>query len=251
MEICESTTQKTNTSTFRFKGSLFTLTVMQIMKNELSEINSELQQVIARTPNFFRQIPLVIDVQHLTSKQPLPLAELVTMLRKYQVIPVGIRARQPHYLEAAKQCGLAILPLSQGEHLDKDLNQTLPEAENNEKPKPKKPVKPLTGKLITQPVRSGQQIYARGSDLIIMSSVSHGAELLADGHIHIYGKLRGRALAGVCGDTNARIFCQSLDPELIAIAGHYQVKENLKSDDIGTAVQIYLDKERLRIVPLR
>jgi septum site-determining protein MinC len=89
-------------------------------------------------------------------------------------------------------------------------------------------VKNTPTKVIHQPVRSGQQIYVPGGDLIVMAAVGAGAEVLADGHIHIYGPLRGRALAGVHGDTTAMIICQSLEAELVSVAGQYRVSENLK-----------------------
>ena len=87
----------------------------------------------------------------------------------------------------------------------------------------------LKNKVITTPVRSGQQIYAQGGDLIVISSVGNGAELLADGNIHIYGPMRGRALAGILGDESTHIFCHSLEAELISIAGQYQVSEVLRN----------------------
>ena len=104
--------------------------------------------------------------------------------------------------------------------------------------------------MITQPVRSGQQVYAPGGDLIVLAPVSAGSELLADGHIHVYGPLRGRALAGVRGDTNARIFCQSLEAELVSVAGQYKVAEDLRRQQWKEAVQISLEGDSLKIEAL-
>ncbi len=105
-------------------------------------------------------------------------------------------------------------------------------------------------KVIREPVRSGQQYYAKGGDLIVLSPVSHGAELLADGNIHVYGPLRGRALAGVTGDTSAHIFCQSLEAELISIAGNYKISEDMDQAVWRLAVDIYFEDGRLHIQPL-
>ncbi len=112
--------------------------------------------------------------------------------------------------------------------------------------------KPYRGgsKVVNQPVRSGRQIYAQGGELIVLNTVSAGAELLADGHVHVYGALRGRALAGVSGDTNARIFCQSLNAELISVAGHWLVSDDIDERMLGRAVQIYLKGGGLVIEPL-
>jgi len=104
--------------------------------------------------------------------------------------------------------------------------------------------------LMTRPVRSGQQVYARDTDLIVMGQVGPGAEVIADNHIHIYGPLRGRALCGVSGNTEARIFCSSLEAELVSVAGNYRVLESIPEDLRGKPAQIWLDKERLNIEPL-
>ena len=107
-----------------------------------------------------------------------------------------------------------------------------------------------TTMIITEPVRSGRQIYAARGDLIVMGPVSAGAELLADGNIHVYSSLRGRALAGISGDTNARIFCHSLEAELVSIAGLYRVSEDLDASVFKKQVHIYLDDGYLRMDPL-
>jgi septum site-determining protein MinC len=104
--------------------------------------------------------------------------------------------------------------------------------------------------MIYQPVRSGQQIYAKNADLIILSSVSHGAEIIADGSIHVYGALHGRAIAGAQGDQAARIFCKKLDAELISIAGIYLLSDDFKKHQKEIPLQIYLENEKLLIAEL-
>ena len=106
----------------------------------------------------------------------------------------------------------------------------------------------LKTRLQTTPVRSGQQVVCKGGDLVIASSVSHGAELLADGNIHVYGVLRGRALAGISGNKNARIFCLSLDAELVSIAGFYRLSDVIQPNQ--GPCQIYLQDEHIIIEPL-
>lgn len=109
--------------------------------------------------------------------------------------------------------------------------------------------KPLhrPSKVVTKPVRSGQQVYAEGADLILMASVSEGAEVLADGHIHVYGTLRGRALAGVKGDTDARIFCQQLEAELVSVAGQFVLSDKIRESCWKKPAQIYLRDESIKI----
>ena len=105
-------------------------------------------------------------------------------------------------------------------------------------------------KMVIQPVRSGQQVYAKGGDLVVLSSVSEGAEILADGNIHVYGALRGRALAGVQGDENARIFCSHLDASLVSIAGVYLLNDGVEQSHLGKNVQVSHNKEQLEIKAL-
>jgi septum site-determining protein MinC len=104
--------------------------------------------------------------------------------------------------------------------------------------------------LVDRPVRSGQRLYAPGGDLTIVGPVSSGAELMADGNIHVYGPLRGRVIAGLKGDIGARIFCRQLQAELVSVAGHYRVSENIPADLKGRSVQVFLDHEVLRIEPV-
>jgi len=107
----------------------------------------------------------------------------------------------------------------------------------------------VRAKTVYRPVRSGQQIYAEDSDLVVLAAVNAGAEVVADGDVHIYGPLRGRALAGARGDRAARVFCQSMEAELVAIAGCYQVLDDT-AEVRGRAVQVYLDGDRLRFALL-
>ncbi len=125
-----------------------------------------------------------------------------------------------------------------------EVNEGVEEATTDAEP----PLRPAP-KVVTQPVRSGQRVYSQG-DLVVFASVSPGAELIADGSIHVYGKLSGRALAGSGGNTNARIFCQALDAELLAVAGAYRVFEEPLGNLKGKQVQVYLDGEKLIIDPV-
>ena len=106
-------------------------------------------------------------------------------------------------------------------------------------------------RIITTPVRGGQQVYAPGGDLVVLAAVSPGAELLADGNIHVYGPMRGRALAGIKGDTKARIFCRQLAAELVSVAGQYKVADDLRRDPLwGQQVQVSLSGDVLNITRL-
>ncbi|WP_017170927.1 septum site-determining protein MinC, partial [Xanthomonas phaseoli] len=110
--------------------------------------------------------------------------------------------------------------------------------------------RPAPGRMQRTAVRSGQQLYAENCDLTVLSTVGAGAEVIADGSIHIYGTLRGRALAGAQGNPDARIFCRDFHAELVAIAGHYKVLDDVPMDLRGKAVQVWLEQDQIKIAAL-
>jgi len=195
-------------------------------------LQQELIDVIARAPNFFLGAPVVIDLEKVNNLSEINFGKLKEILAERHLIPMGVRNGSPEQLACAALYGLPELNIGK-----------LSNAENGKK----KNEKSLT-KLVTLPIRSGAQVYAKGGDLIVTAPVSAGAELLADGHIHVYGPLRGRALAGVQGDMNARIFCHTLEAELISIAGYYLTKEDMQPlPESRGMIQIYLDNQQVRI----
>ncbi len=224
-----------NREPFELKGSLFTLTVMHLRQTDKVAIGHHLAKKVKQAPDLFNHAPVVIDLEALGEAEGIPdFSSLYDLLREQGMIPVGVRNGSSELQAAAVLAGLPVLP------------ETRPPVAK----KPDQPTPILRTKLVTQPVRSGQQVYAPAGDLILLGSISAGAEVLADGNVHIYGVLRGRALAGVKGDTKARIFCQNLAAELVSIAGQYRVIEELDVDIRGKSVQIYLSEDRLIIEPL-
>lgn len=226
---------------FQLKGSLYMLASLRIQSGDLALLATQLTAKAKTAPNFFSNTPMVIDLSGMPASEDLDLAELVKLLRKYQIIPVGICGGNHHWQDLACKNGLAVLPKQRESAASK------PEI-NVEPPNVAGEISAQTpNKLITEPVRSGQQIYAKGGDLIVLNSVSHGAELLADGNIHVYGELRGRVLAGINGDPQAHIFCTNLQAELISIAGQYRLSDNFKHEIWEQAVDIFLDNGNLKI----
>lgn len=228
---------------FQLKGSLFTLTVMQLYSICVDTIAKQLASMIKRSPTFFLNAPVVLDLHALVMTDAvIDYAELTGVLRDHKLIPVGIRGGTKQQHDSAITAGLAVFPSSRSESETKTPQEEIATKQITR-------VAQTNGsKVVTAPIRSGQQIYAQGGDLIVLSSVSHGAELLADGHIHVYGTLRGRALAGVTGDESAYIFCHELKADLVSIAGHYQVRDNYRIDnDSGLYTRIYLSDGHLCI----
>lgn len=228
-------------SAFKLKGSLFTLTIMMLVDVDLNAFRNELQSTIEKSPQFFQHAPIVLDVSELIDKQTvIDFSALITIMREYSLIPIGVRGANEALKKSALAAGLAILTTTTNTNNTADIKtKTATKTETVSKT-------PIT-KMITQSIRSGQQVYAEGGDLIIIGSVSPGAEILADGNIHVYGSLRGRVLAGIMGDTSARIFCKSLEAELISIAGRYLVSENITAIKNKPATQIFLDNNQLKI----
>jgi septum site-determining protein MinC len=249
--------QSTAALPFDLKGSVFTLSVMHLRRLDLEDIGLRLNEKIRQAPQFFRNMPVVLDLDSLTEEiASSDFTALVVVLREKGLVPVGIRRGAEQAQKAAVDAGLAVLPDSPG----RAGARTAREAPPPEVPEPAAAPAPVpaaaaaetairgsTTRIVRQPVRSGQQIYAEGGDLIALKMVSAGAEILADGNIHILGPLRGRALAGARGDDKAHIICQSLEAELISIAGRYRLFEELDPSVRGHAVHIYLDADRLVI----
>ncbi len=238
------TTRDTSNTSFQLKGGLFTLTVIYLFNPELTVLGEQLAKLVKQTPKFFQNMPVVIDLHKLQPPSAtLDFTSLIQCLREHGLIPIGVRSGNALQHEAAASIGLAIMPNTKTEATAEPATIKPTVATDAA---PAAPAVVLT-KIITQPIRSGQQIYARNSDLVVLGPVSPGAELIADGNIHIYGALRGRALAGVSGNQSARIFCQTLEAELVSIAGHYWISEDLHNSAMKENVHIYLEKERLHV----
>jgi len=247
---------------FELKGNLFTLLVMKVLTPDLSGIRALLDDKLKQAPQFFQQAPIVIDLQAVAEADTsVNLAELLDLLRQQGVVPVGVRGGSDSQQKQALQLGLGVFTQPKPERAKRPpKSEPEPEAEHTNEPATTEHAEVIAAevagmpapahKIVTHPIRSGQQIVAPEGDLIILSTVSPGAEVLASGNIHIYGALRGRALAGVNGNVDARIFCQILDAELVSVAGHYQINEGLKEAWRNKPAHIYLDADTLTIQPL-
>ena len=234
---------------FELKGSLFTMTVLLLRQTELDAIDQHLIEKINQAPAFFQNVPVVIDLIYAPATSDIDFKGLYQLLCQRGMIPVAVRNGSDAAQQVAIAAGLPILPEARAPLATQPLE---PKPEPSPAPEPEPSTEPPSRgyRMLTQPVRSGQQIYAPG-DLILLGPVSPGAEVLADGNIHIYAPLRGRALAGAKGDVDARIFCQILEAQLVSIAGTYRVIEKLGDQLWGKSAQIYLsEEERLIIEPL-
>ncbi|WP_028584243.1 septum site-determining protein MinC [Desulfogranum mediterraneum] len=254
------TDQETEEAAVAIKARMVSMTVLELLSTDLEALDRQLQEATAQASSFFRNAPVLLDFQYLDAEpDPRWLERASHMVRAHHFVPVGMASAPESLVKGARETCLAVWP---GSHNGRQESAPEPEPEpvpparpkSEPEPEPEPEVNqeklPAQTMTIHQPVRSGQKVYARGGDLLVLASVSTGAEIMADGHIHVYGTLRGRALAGALGDENARIFCQDLQADLVSIAGLYTINEDLPQDKCKTAVQIFLDQDQLHIESL-
>ena len=238
---------------YEIKSADLPLVAFQLTSMDLQAVEQALSQQLAETPGFFDHDPALIDLDNLaTDAGAIDFSRLINVLRQNQLNPVAVKTSNAQWLDAAKAAGLAQAD-------DARIRRQAPVSPGPAvaAPAPVSVAPTLTDAMVLdKPLRSGQQVYAKGRDLIVLAMVNPGAEVLADGHIHVYAPLRGKAIAGARGFAGARIFAQNMDPELISIAGVYRTSENpLPSEVRGHAAQVSLqtgpDGDKLLIVPLR
>ena len=249
-------------ASFEIKIANLPLVALLLKSTKLDILASELKTRFGDIPDFFDQDPLVIDLTELSAATALNGTEvdaidfpaLLNLLREYSVVPIAIKGGNPEQMAGGLAVGLLPAPEDRVAASSPFAPAPAPEPQialsakattvveappsSGEVPVPDAPLGAL---VIDKPLRSGQKIYARGRDVVMLAMVNAGAEIIADGHIHVYAALRGRAMAGARGNTDARIFALSLEAELISIAGVYRTSENLLPGNIqGKPAQVRL-----------
>lgn len=243
-----------------FKSAALYAVRVVLHSSDTSQLLAALDQRMHDAGSFFENEPVVVDASGIDGD--IDWSSLVKALRDHRLHPIGVVA-EGTALEAARACGLAQVDLSSPPA--RPASTPAPEADvpvvspaapappasaSTEQSAPAPAVAPAA-MIINRQLRSGQRVYARDTDLIVIGVVGQGAEVIADGNIHVYGPLRGKAMAGARGDTSARIFTTQLDPELVAIAGVYRVIETKLEDGLhNQAAIVQLEEETLRITPL-
>ncbi len=244
----------------QFKGSMVPLTTLELLYFDQDKLSRDLAEKVKQAPKLFANLPLILSLEKLSGERDaLDLALIRQICTAQGTQLVGIRTKAAEDIELAEQAGLAILQpgkarsesvteaLQDNQEPSTDPNSETGAAVDQAPVEAPPTVIHATNRIVKTPIRSGQQIYAKGGDLIVMAPVSAGAEILADGNIHVYAPLRGRALAGVQGDTQANIFCQSLEAELVSIAGQYKISEDLQGGLWKKAARIALVEDRLTV----
>lgn len=233
-----------NTPLLELKSTSLTLMAVVLRTTDLAALAHDLVEREAFTPGVFDKDPVAIDLWRVReSGEPVDFVALIALLRSHNLVPVAARGGSAEQMTAAAAAGLAEAP---------------------DVPRPREAAPPLLTEsirevqlppppvlIVDKPLRSGQQVYARGCDVVVLSVVNPGAEVIADGHIHVYAPLRGRAIAGAKGDTAARIYTTCMQAELLSVAGVYRTGEAaLPIHLLGKAVQVRLQDDQLVVEPL-
>ncbi|MEZ5645444.1 MAG: septum site-determining protein MinC [Burkholderiaceae bacterium] len=234
-------------TTFEIKSANLPLVALILKSADLGQLADELAQRFGDVPDFFDHDPLLIDLQALAGEEACPdFAALCELLRQYRLSPLAVRGGNDGQMAQALSAGLLAAPDALVQRPPQRVEVAAePAPVPDPVPEAVAPTAPAVDPgalVIDRPLRSGQQVYARGRDLVVMAMVNPGAEVIADGHIHVYAPLRGRAIAGARGNGDARIFALAMDPELISIAGIYRTAETPLPPEVkGQPAQVRLN----------
>ena len=249
---------RTVRTSFDLKSASLPVVAVVLKSTDTAALAADLAARMADVPGFFDNDPVLIDLALVQGSDAVPdFAALVALLRSHHTVPVAVRGGSAAQTAAALDAGLiaapeepharaepaqaAKAPAVQALEVDIEAAEAVREA----------PVPSLGTVVVDKPLRSGQQVYARGADLVVLAVVSFGAEVIADGNIHVYAPLRGRAMAGARGNTAARIFTTCMEPQLVSIAGIYRTTEvAIPAHIVGKPAQVRLEGEKLFFEPL-
>lgn len=242
---------------FDLKSAELPVLAVTLRSTEVEQVIADLARRLADDPDFFDNDPVLIDLQHVQHHpEPIDFARLIAALRHHRTRPVAVRSGSAAQMQAAHEAGLVpapdatiARPKERIREVEVEVIREVPIPVEVVREVPLEVIRPTM--VIDKPLRSGQQVYAKGGDLIVMAVVNHGAEVIADGSIHVYAPLRGKAIAGAKGNTDARIFSTCMEPELVSIAGTYRTTDTpLPPNVVGKPAQIRLDGDRLVFDPI-
>ena len=246
---------------FELKSAALTLVAVVLKTTDLGRLSQALDERFGDAPELFDNDPVAIDLSFVCdAPDPIDFVVLIHLLRGHKMLPVAVKAGSLQQMEDARAAGLAeghgsaaaAAPPAPRERAAPAAAAATPSAQPAavEIVEPTPSARPAL--IIDKPLRSGQRVYAKGADLIVLAVVSFGAEVIADGNIHVYAPLRGRALAGALGDTEARIFTTCMEPQLLSIAGIYRTTETeLPAAVLGKPAQVRLAGEKLVVEALK
>ena len=242
---------------FDLKSTAWTLTALRLQSADLGLLVAGLDQRFGASPGLFDGDPVVLDLSPLRDSAAVPdFAALLPHLRRHRMQPIAVQGGSAAQMAAARAAGLAEAldaapPAARPVAAPADPVVREVEVVREIEVLREVPGASVPTMVVDKPLRSGQRVYARGGDLVVLAVVSFGAEVIADGNIHVYAPLRGRAIAGARGNAGARIFSTCLEPQLVSIAGIYRTTETpLPAAVLGQAAQVRLDGEKIIVEPL-
>ncbi|MFT6776984.1 MAG: septum site-determining protein MinC [Paraglaciecola sp.] len=236
-------------SSVEFKGTSFTLSILHLKTLNLSEIRTELVKKIAQAPDFFYLFPIMVDIEKVDCSFDYQSIKILLEELKFTFIGfTGSVCEEQRTL--IRELGFSFVNAAKAGVLNKKNKTDVNVAEQVKETEPKETqaiseYQPYSDKVHRGQVRSGQQVYAKDQNLVVIGSVSAGAEIIADGNIHVYGSLRGRAIAGAKGHHQAQIYCQNLEAELVSINGNYWLSDSMEKN-WGSPVYIQLTGTELK-----
>lgn len=258
---------------FDLKSTSLAMVALVLKTVDLDELRAEFDRRYGDTPNFFSDDALVIDLAQVADDDVAPapaggrtpvrqpavrpdFERLIALLNERRLRPLAVRGGSPLQHTAARAAGLTEvagdLPDPVREAPPREVVREVVQVQEVVREVVREVPVPGATLVVDKPLRSGQQVYAKGGDLVVLAMVNHGAELIADGSIHVYAPLRGKAIAGARGNADARIFSTCLEPELISIAGTYRTSENPLPDEVrGKPAQVRLEGDKLVMEPLK
>ena len=240
-------------TSFDLKSASLPVVAVVLKTTDAAQFAVDLAERVADAPGFFDFDPVLIDLAPVReAEDPIDFAAIAEQLRQQRTLPVAVRGGSPAQMEAARAAGLAAAPDAPPARAEAPAPVEVVREVIREVEVVREVPMPGPGTVVVdKPLRSGQQVYARGRDLVLLAMVNPGAEVIADGHIHVYAPLRGRAIAGAKGDEQARIYTTRMEAQLVAIAGTYRTTETALPDNVaGKPAQVRLDGEKIIIEPL-
>ena len=236
---------------FDLKSAQLPVLSVVLRSTDMQALAQDLARRLADDPDFFDNDPVLIDLSHVCdSAQDIDFPALFEALRTHHTVPVAVRGGNDAQMEAAKALGLSAAPDAMpARRAEPEIHEIIREVEVVHEVEVPAPLADAV--IVDRPLRSGQRVYAKGTDLVVLDMVSYGAEVIADGNVHVYAPLRGRAVAGASGNTSARIFSTCMEPQLLSIAGIYRtIETDLPKDVAGKPAKVRLDGEKIIIEPV-
>lgn len=236
---------------FDLKSAQLPVLSVVLRSTDMQALAQDLARRLADDPDFFDNDPVLIDLSHVCdTAQDIDFPALLEALRTHHTVPVAVRGGNEAQMEAAKALGLTAAPDAMpARRAEPEIHEIIREVEVVHEVEVPAPLADAV--IVDRPLRSGQRVYAKGTDLVVLDMVSYGAEVIADGNVHVYAPLRGRAVAGASGNTSARIFSTCMEPQLLSIAGIYRtIETDLPKDVAGKPAKVRLDGEKIIIEPV-